>query len=704
MYGYIHIKKLTYSSQFINCLIPMLTKRLIFIIIICQSVLNSYSQNDWLEWGEQMEEESESTGWQEQYEELSELAAHPFNINTITKEQLEQLPFLSDKMIENILYYIYKNGPMKTKNELLGVEGMDWKTRKFLSDFIYIGPSENKKDKIHFRNLLKYNQQELITRVDIPFQLKSGYADYDATTLEKSPNKQYYGGPVYTNLRYRWKYRDQLFIGFTAEKDAGEPFFSKYNRKGYDFYSWHLFLKNIKKIKALAFGHYRASFGYGLVMNTNGFYANSTGNFFSMNRAGKGLAKYTSTGEADYLQGVGGTYRLANRWEMTAFYSFRQLDARVENGWIRSLKTDGYHRLRKDLEKKNATNNHLIGSNISYNGKYMEFGLTTVYTSFNKVLNPDFRPYNLYYPRGRSFLNSGINYKFFLKRWIFSGETAIDKNARIATLNMLTFSPSVNTSFLLINRYYDKRYQSLHANAFGENSSIQNETGCYLGLETRFLSHFTLFSYTDLFFFPYRRYQVDALHTTGGAGMVQLGYSPSNSLSMLIKYSYKNKAKNYTDDEKEKWVLPFIRQRWRYQLSYAPNERIGMKAVADYTRTSYLRQSPSRGYLAGGSLKAGFLKVPLQFSLSGAWFKTDDYNARVYFYEPNVLYAFSMMTLYGKGMRWAMNAKLAIKDWLALQMKYGWTHYADRNKIGQGTEEIQGNNKSDLILQLRAKW
>ena len=37
-------------------------------------------------------------------------------------------------------------------------------------------------------------------------------------------------------------------------------------------------------------------------------------------------------------------------------------------------------------------------------------------------------------------------------------ETAVDKQGKIATLNQLTYSPVVNTSLIVINRYYDKKY------------------------------------------------------------------------------------------------------------------------------------------------------------------------------------------------------------------------------------------------------
>ena len=73
-------------------------------------------------------------------------------------------------------------------------------------------------------------------------------------------------------------------------------------------------------------------------------------------------------------------------------------------------------------------------------------------------------------------------------------------------------------------------------------------------------------------------------------------------------------------------------------------------------------------------------------------------------YEPGLLYSFSMYSFYGKGMRWSANIRCLLKDRFTFQVKWGWTHYADRNKIGTGLEEIQGSNKYDLQFQLKLKW
>lgn len=94
----------------------------------------------------------------------------------------------------------------------------------------------------------------------------------------------------------------------------------------------------------------------------------------------------------------------------------------------------------------------------------------------------------------------------------------------------------------------------------------------------------------------------------------------------------------------------------------------------------------------------------MQISCSGAWFHTQSYDSRIYMYEPGLLYAFSMSSFYGRGSRWAVNLKYSYKDRFIIQGKWGITCYNDRDKISSGTEEIQGNRKADLQLQLKVKW
>ncbi|WP_455672601.1 helix-hairpin-helix domain-containing protein [Phocaeicola sp.] len=679
------------------------------LLIVCITILfpvnNLLAQEVWEELAEQLinDEEEGAFQWDNDFEELSELKENPINLNAATKEQLERFPFLSAQIIENILYYLYKYGPMMTVNELCLIEDIDWQTIQYLQPFVCVKQVDKQEYKPTLRQVLKYGKQELSTRVDIPVYTKAGYKQHTQAELEKNPNKQYLGGRYYHNLRYSFRYRDKIYLGLTAEKDAGEPFFAGRNKKGYDFYSPYLLIRNIGKIKALAIGNYRLSYGYGLVINTD-FGMGKTAMLSTLRNKSRGICKHSSTDEYNYFQGTAISYKLSKRWTADAFYSYRQMDGIVDNRFITSLKKDGYHRLWREFEKKNSLVNQVIGNNLNYNGKYCELGLTMVYNVFNRQLNPDSKPYNKYYPRGRDFYNIGTDYKFFWKRLCLLGETAIDKCGTIATMNMLSYAPKGATQFIVMNRYYDARYQSIYARSLGEGSAVQNESGIYIGLETRLLKYIRMTCYSDFFYFPWKRYRVSETGTNGFDGLLQLSYSPTYQLAMFIRYRYKNKKKDFTGTDKMKQTIPYIQQKCRYQLSYTLKDKLLLKTIVDYAQVHYQSQSASNGFLVSQSASYKWGTLPLQLDVSGAWFNTDDYESRLTIYEKGLLYAFSMPSFYYKGTRLAVNARYELDEHIILQAKYGTTHYRNRDKISSGLEQVDGSTKSDLYLQLRLKF
>ena len=679
-------------------------------LIACLSIVfpvdNLSAQETWENIIEQLvdnNDEISSSNWQNLMEDLAELKEHPININTATKEQLERFPFLSDRLVENILYYIYKHGPMLTEKELMMVQDMDIRTARVLKLFITFQQPDKEPSKPTLKNIFKYGKHELSTRVDIPFYTRAGYQPYTSAYIEENPNKRYLGTRFYHNVRYQFHYSDKVYVGLTSEKDAGELFFAGKNGKGYDYYSPYIYVRNIGKLNALALGNYRLSYGYGLVMNTD-FGMGKTATLSTLGNKARGIKKHSSTDEYNYFQGIAGSIYLTKRLTADAFYSYRKMDGIVDNSFITSIKEDGYHRIPRDYEKKNTFTNQLIGSNIHYNGKYFEAGLTAVYNVFNKVLKPTPRAYNKYYPQGRDFFNAGINYKFFWKKFTLQGETAMDKHGKVATMNMLSYSPKESLRLLVMNRFYDVAYQSIYARSIGEGSSVQNESGFYIGLETSFLRYFKLMTYGDFFYFPYKKYQLSKNGTSGFDGVTQLSYSPSYQLDMLIRYRYKNKHKDFNPEVGDKVTLPYVQQKWRYQLNYSPVDELMLKTTVDYVHNAHQGQKASQGFLIGQSVGYQFKAIPLQVDGSFACFQTDDYASRISMYEKGLLYSFSIPSFYGKGERYAFNARYEWKNCIVFQAKYALTHYRDREEISSGLELIEGNTKSDLYLQIRWKF
>jgi hypothetical protein len=86
-----------------------------------------------------------------------------------------------------------------------------------------------------------------------------------------------------------------------------------------------------------------------------------------------------------------------------------------------------------------------------------------------------------------------------------------------------------------------------------------------------------------------------------------------------------------------------------------------------------------------------------------AWFRSDDYDSRLYQYEPSTQYDFSFPAYYGHGIRCSLLAQTDIGKHLALATKLGVTKYFDRSVIGTGLQQVDHSSMADLLVQLNVK-
>ena len=98
------------------------------------------------------QEEFESTEWEPYYELLADMAEHPLNINTIKKEDLELMPFLSAQQIEDIMAYLYQYGEMKSFGELAMIKSLGYEQQQLLRYFTTIEETTTDKDKFPSMN------------------------------------------------------------------------------------------------------------------------------------------------------------------------------------------------------------------------------------------------------------------------------------------------------------------------------------------------------------------------------------------------------------------------------------------------------------------------------------------------------------------------------------------------------------------------
>lgn len=683
-----------------------------FITLLVYLFTNSYNLaaqtlyfvDKWMEYIEEMAPETDNEAQIENlYSDLSYLTEHPFELNSVTANELKRLPFLSDRQINSLLTYREKYGKLVTIYELKNVEELDFPIISLLLPFVYIGNISVDKRAITVKNLLKYNSNELQIRYDRCFQQKKGFRSYPDSILQQYPNRKYQGEPFYNSLRYSFAFDDRIQFGIVAEKDAGEPFWNSYH-KGYDFYSSHLFLKDINKwLKSLAIGDYKVSFGQGLVIS-NDFTPGRSSIVAQAERRNNGFRRHFSTNEYDYFRGVASTIVLKDLY-ISMFYSKRKLDAGVDNNEVSTFKTDGLHRLERDREKLHTVPMQTYGGNIRYATSHYAVGATALSYSFgNYRIQPDPKPYNLFYFRGKSNANMSIDYMFKTKKIKFFGETAMSSNKAIASLNAFQLTPVSYFSLLLLYRYYDRRYQAFFGNAFGQHSSVQNEQGVYMGMQWTPFARFKLSAYVDLFRFPWLRYGVDA-PSSGQEYMVQLDYNPGKNFTTYLRYKYRKKEKNQTlDKESLLYILPYSQQRLRWQFLYGMQSVWVLKTAIDGVYYDEQKSKNSFGWMISQGAGWKPSSFPFQADLYLAYFHTDDYYSRINSYEKNILYAFNMPSFYGRGIRISFSFRWNIFRNLSVSSKLGHSYYADRDLIGTDQEEIEGHNKTDIYALIRYKF
>lgn len=655
------------------------------ILLLLRAVAVAQEQERWNDYMEEMAagDGGEEASWDGIHDVLSYYADNPIDINTATREELEQLPFLTDDQIEQICEYVYRYGPLRTPGELAMLDALDSRRRKLLGCFITVG--EGRDDRFPtLREIAGGGHGSLVATADVPF-------------YERRGDRSGYAGYKYKHwLRCDFKYSDRLRIGLTASQDAGEPFFAAPNRAGYDYYSVCLLARRLGPLETLAVGRYRVSAGMGLVVNTStGF--GKTAALGSLGRGTEGIRPHLSRSEEGYMQGVAATARLSGRLTATAFLSYRALDATLNaDGSAATLITSGYHRTLKEIEKKNNTHAATAGAAVRYVSGRFHAGITAVATRLDRRLSPDLSAvYRRYYPAGTDFLNVGISYGYTGRRLSFSGETATDRHGAMATMNRLGLTLSSSLSLMLLQRFYSYRYTALHASCFSDGGRVQNESGACLGAEWRPSARVRLSAYTDLARFVWPRYRVSG---------------PSLSSDNMVS-------------------LTVTRRRWtlsgRYRLRLRQRDNAGKTAlmtVADHrsriaatcslpcglTATSQAQMAlcdaggRSFGWMISQS--ASFAAGRFNLGATAGYFDTDGYDSQVYLYERAAMYTFSCPAYYGHGLRYALTARADLSSRIMLMARLGVTDYFDRTSIGSGYQTVSASSVADMEMQMKVAF
>ncbi len=647
----------------------------------------------------QLDEEGKDIPEYEQlYEGLLHYTQQPVNLNHTNRQELQQLYFLSDLQIENILYHIYQYGPLESIYELRLIDGLEDYDIRNLLPFVYVGEHQEQKELFHPKELYYYGKHQLLLRMDKGLETKEGYRFLpEEDEAQFNSNEGYKGDPFYASIRYQYTFKDKLNIGLRMEKDAGEQFWGDYN-KGFDSYGGYVQIDKLKWCKRIIIGDFKANFGNGLVMNTD-FGFGKSADVLNTTPRSQGIRKTNSTDEYNFFRGVGGSFQW-NRWEANVFYSIRRLDADTTGGYIHSIYTTGLHRTDNEYAKRNTVWQQVIGANMLYRQRSWKVGLSMAATLFNKPIIPQPTLYNTNYFSGKHQLTVGTDYQWRIKRFFLFGETALTQQLGWATLNGVKFYPIPELGLVTLQRYYSGKFDSFFAQSFSETSALSNEKGIYIGIEAIPGRFWRIAAYADTYSFPFPKYGINK-PSTGFDYLLQAEYTPKTTIKLVSRLKWEEKMTNYTGTQ---LVVPLDKTSARCQFFYQSGH-LSFKTTMEGNLAKKGSDDFTFGYQLAQDITYRNENFPLSGNIRLQMFHADTYDNRIYSYENDVLYAFSIPMLTGSGCRYYINLRYDLFQTLTLWLKMAQTIYADgRETVGTGHEERSGNRKTDFRLLIRYKF
>ena len=637
---------------------------------------------------------SEDMDYSEITERLSFYRKYPLNINKVDKEQLKELLFISPVHIEKIIAHRQENGLFQDILELQSIDGFDSELSRWLMNFVFVSPPDLLSG-ISLGQLINKSNHDFMIRFGKVLEKQKGFISSD------SANAIYSGSADRVFARYRFNYADKISVSVNMEKDAGEAFFGTPGN-GFDFYSANVSLRGGRFVKKFVVGDYALQFGQGLTMWSGLGFGKGAG-LITVAKQAIGLRPYSSVNESSFLRGASATLN-HNRVSLTPFFSFKKLDASLsDNGYeINSMAVSGLHRTTAERETKNSVSQLVYGINSTYQKDGLNLGVTAYRTLLNIPIAKGSSLYERYHFSNRSLINLGYHYTYTYKNSYFFGEIAHSLSSGSAFLNGIISSLSSKVSGVLLYRNYARNYHSFFNQGLSESTNAINEKGFYTGLAFKFNRQFELISYFDFFRFPWLKFRVDA-PSEGHELFAQLVYNLNKKFKITGRFKYQQKEEN-SDGANTGGLENVVKQNYRIELIYKAGDSFSFRNRAEI---SFYRKGviPSEfGVLSYQDM----IYRPLSSKFSGnirfALFNTPSFNSRIYAYENDVLYGYSVPAYQGKGLRCYINGRYTPYRGVDLWLRYALLSYSDQETIGSGNDLITGSQRSDVKVQLRFQF
>lgn len=627
---------------------------------------------------------------------LADRVADPVPLNTASEDVLARLPGISPLVAQRIVAHREAEGPIDSLSTLRDLLD-DPSAFRLLRPFVTVASPVPDRNEPSWHEALSGRFIQRITR---RLDLGRGYSnDTSHTTYAGSPER------LYTRLQLQAG--RHFHFNMTLEKDPGERFewAPAMHTYGFDHVTAHAALHNTGPIETLVVGDYTVAFGQGLSLWRSFSFSKGRDVIGPVARRGTGLTPSSSTEENRFFRGIGASVRLRHALSVTGFGSRRTLDATMTRNAHgeqvpTNLTTSGLHRTPTERAQKDAVRETLFGGALSWTPRNVQVGLAGYYGRFDRPLSPPSAPYRRFDPLGHHHtalsvyanVTRGDVYGFgefgrTATGWGGIGGVQIDKTTADAMVGIRHYTPS---------------FQPMHGRAFGEGGNPpHNETGLYLGLRVQPAAHWEISGYMDQYRFPWLRFATPRPSAGYDARLV-VAHTPRPWLDYYVQVRSETRedgASVRRNGYTLRSVQAATRQSLRLHGEYTFSEPLRYRMRIEVTRYQD-RSTTASGVL----LYQGFRWHPadwLRLDTRWALFDSDDFNARLYAYEYDLLYTFSVPVFNGRGARQYVLMALHPVSRLHLTFKYSTTRYRDVHSVGSGLDKVDGSQLRTFRAQIR---
>ena len=628
----------------------------------------------------------------------------PINVNRASAADLAVLPGLSAAQAHRLVRYRTKHGPYDSWASLQEVEGLTAETLRTVRPFLTLGTGSDSTVFPDLSTIASNLDVRWIQRYSRRLDLGRGYQ-----------TGRFLGAPGRLTSRLRLDYERRLQLALTLDKDPGEPFrwAPSTATYGFDHIVGSLALRDLGPIETLVVGDFSAQFGQGIALWQGLRFGKGRDPVSPILQTGRRILPYRSASEANFFRGAAATVGLSGDLSLTAFASRRDRDASLDSSRTdqdgstgplptRTLSTGGQHRTQAEIARKGTFGETTFGGALEYSGASLRLGVVGYQSRFNRPLRPGDRPYRRFRVSGRQASMVSMYATAYLEDYTVFGEVARAPGGAYGGLLGAALDEGDVADAILLGRRYPPELANLHGNAFGERGGTQNEIGIYTGLRLRVAEKWAIGAYFDQFRAPWLRFTVPR-PSAGWETRAVLEYDPRPWLSTYLQVRAQGQEEGTEHTDAGGRQLEGVHRERRYSARWH-TEYAFSDAFTVRTRLEFAHTTTPTATADGFFLSQGLRWTPhpsVQLDARIAFFDTDSFAARIYAYEHDLLYSFSVPVFFDRGRRSYILIQYEPFSSLTLEVKYGVTRYENRSTIGSGLNQVDGSRRREVRAQIR---